>query len=243
MSLTMMVPKALAGDNNVLRGTLNLSRSELAKYAPHYTGQTQIFVLKQMRMLTESKDPIALKHAANLKNLIEFCSLSYSGTPDLSGEDATVETGYSNVEISVPTGTKYDGTSFSIRILEQNTEVLRHALEYIQNNLFNPYSNVATMAGTDLELSPENYTMEIGIVQLNPKLDKIQDISIWQAARPKPVDRDNLNWQQGQVEIVQPKDVQFSGRYIANADQYINQLMPLVNQRIALHKAVNELIL
>lgn len=242
MAVTLSQPKALSADNNLLRGTINLSRAELAKYAPQYTGQTQIFVLKNVRFLEEG-DAVGKKHAANLKNLIEFCSLSYSGTPDLSSEDAEVETGFSNVQISVPTGTKYDGTSFTIRVLEQETEVLRHALEYYQNGLFDGMGNYVHMHGSALSFSPENYTMEIVIVQLDPTLSKIQDISLWQAVRPKPVDRDNLNWQQGQVEVVQPKDIQFTGRYIPNADSYLSSIEALVNRRIALHKTVKQLTL
>lgn len=242
MAVILTQPKSLAEGNNLLRGTLNLSRADLAKYAPQYTGQTQIFVTKNIRFMEEG-DANAKKHASNLKNLIEFCSLSYSGTPDLSSEDATVETGFSNVEISVPTGTKYDGTSFSIRVLEQESEVLRHALEYYQSGLYDPYGNFVHMHGSSLPFSPENYTMEIVVVQLDPTLKKVQDISMWQAVRPKPVDRDNLNWQQGQVEVVQPKDVQFTGRYIANADTYLPQIQALIDRRIALYKTVKQLSL
>jgi hypothetical protein len=242
MPVYLTQPKALAEGNNLLRGTLNLSRAELAKYAPQYTGQTQIFVVKNVRFMEEG-DATAKKHASNLKNLLEFCSLSYSGTPDLSAEDATVETGFSNVEISVPTGSKYDGTSFSIRVLEQDTEVLRHALEFYQNGVFDSYGNYVHMQGSLLAFSPENYTMELVIVQLDPTLKKIQDISMWQAVRPKPVDRDNLNWQQGQIEVVQPKDVQFTGRYIANADAYLSQIQELVDRRITMYKTVKNLIL
>lgn len=240
MSTILTTPKALAEGNNLLRGTLNLSRAELAKYAPQYTGFTHIFVLNNIRFL-EAGGQEARKHAQNLKNLIEFCSLSYSGTPDLSFDDAEVETGYPNVQISVPTQSRFDGTTFSIRILEQETEVLRHALEYYQSGLIDPYSGKATFHGANLPFSPENYTMEIAIVQLDPTMKKIQDISLWQGARPKPVDRDNLNWQQGQVEIVQPKDVQFTGRYIANADQHLAKIQTLLNRRLQLYKTAKEL--
>lgn len=252
ISYPIMTPKALGASNNLLRGTLNLSRAELAKYAPHYTGMTQIFVLKNIRFMEEAVGGdaetralavLAKQHAANLKNLIEFCSLSYSGTPDLSPEDATVETGYSETEISVPTGAKYDGTSFSIKILEQETEVLRHGLEFYQQGLFDPYGKWAHMHGSKLSFTPENYTMEIAVVQMDPKLERIQDISLWQAARPKPVDRDNLNWQQGQIEIVQAKDVQFSGRYIANADQYLPEIEKLLAKRLQLIKKAKQLVL
>jgi hypothetical protein len=232
----------LAKDASLIRGTFSLSRDKLKEFAPHYTGQTQIFVLKNIKYMEDSIGEGKI-HADNLKILLEYGSLSYSGTPDMTLNTNTIETGVEGRQIEVATTTTIDGQSFSIRVFEKKDEPLRRALEYYARGLSDHLQPWSHMHGSELDFAPENYTMEILIVHLNPKLDKIQQIDLWQNAIPKPVDRDNLNWQQGQIEVLQPKDVQFTGNYYPDADQLFEKAKALVNGRLALYKKSTEVIL
>jgi hypothetical protein len=240
----LMKPRALTDNSNMLRGTINLSAAELHKFAPQYTGHTQIFMKTNIKYLEEMTGPnatIARQHAMNLRNLIEYCSLSYSGTPDLDTEEGNIEMG--GLQLPVPTKTGYTGNSFSIRILEQFTEPLRHAVEFYRSGLMDPYGDFSHMHGSKLTLTPENYTAEIVIVQLDPKYDYIQDISLWQAVSFKPVSRDNIDWTQGDINIVAPKDLQCSGRYIANAHSLESWVQAPLNRRLSFLKQSKELLL
>ena len=73
------------------------------------------------------------------------------------------------------------------------------------------------MDGSLMAPTLANFTWSFMIIQTDQTLLNIQDISLWQSCIINGVDRSNLDWENGTVDIVQPKEVQFTGVYMPDA--------------------------
>jgi hypothetical protein len=243
-------------ESQLIRGTMCFSKDKLRELDPSYTGYTHIFVLRMPAFMTAiangrvidgyDTDAVATAqmHCKNLKALIELGSTAYSGTPDLTLNSSEVNTGWSERSYPAPTYSAYDAKNFTIRCLETRSEPLRHAMEYYINGITD--ANVkATMMhgacnadGTLMEPTLPNYTMAIMVVQTDQTLRNIQDISLWNSVTPTAAERSQLDWENGQIDIVNPIDMQWNGVYMPDAhNDYIdNMALKLLGARLRLYK-------
>jgi hypothetical protein len=232
------------------------SRDKLRELDPSYTGYTHIFVLRMPFFMTQiangyvidgyDTDAVATAqmHCKNLKALIELGSTAYSGTPDLTLNSSEVNTGWSERSYPAPTYSAYDSKSFTIRCLETRGEPLRHAMEYYINGITDANVKATLMHGAKdaygnlLEPTLPNYTMAIMVVQTDQTLRNIQDISLWNSVTPTAAERSQLDWENGQIDIVNPIDLQWNGVYMPDAhNDYIdNMALKLLGARLRLYK-------
>lgn len=254
-------PAVFDVESQLLRGTMSFSKDRLRELDPSYTGYTHIFVLRMPPFMTAVANgyqlpnyeadgvQLAQNHCKNLKALLELGSTSYSGTPDLTMNTSEVNVGWSERSYPAPTYSQYDGKQFTIRCLETRGEPLRRAIEYYISSITDP--NVkATMLngalnqdGTLMEPTLANYTFSLMIVQTDQTLLKIQDISLWNSCMITNFDRSNLDWENGSIDIVAPKDVQFSGVYIPDAGNSVvlERAKRLLGVRLAYYRRFSEL--
>jgi len=232
------VPVRNLADGPIIRGTKSFSAEDLKRYDPQYTGYTEIFVLKLPKIMETNKIEDIVQHSRNLKTLIEHCSTSYSGEPEISPEQAQIQMGSQDQQLNVHTVTNVEGSSFSINCLETIHEPLRHAVEKYLTMIGDPYTKHApAFADMDMEKVLENYAMVICIVQMDPTLKTIENITIWEAVTiTGAIDRDNLNYNAGDIEIVQPKAIQFGGIARVNATHYLDKVEPLLEERLSMYK-------
>ena len=223
-------------ESQLIRGTMSFSKDRLRELDPSYTGYSHIFVLRMPAFMTaiangnviSGYDPnsvaIAQMHCKNLKALLELGSTSYSGTPDLELNTTNVNTGFAERNYAAPLTSAYEATTFQINCLETRGEPLRRALEYYINGISD--ANVkATMLhgalnadGTLMDPSLPNYTFAIMIVQTDQTMLRIQDISLWNSCIATSVSRSDLDWTNGDINIAEPKTVQFSGVYMPDSN-------------------------
>lgn len=249
-------PKVYDVESQLLRGTMSFSKDRLQELDPSYTGYTHIFVLRLPPFMTQIANGHQLPgyeadgikngqtHCKNLKALIELGSTSYSGTPDLTLNTTDVNTGFSERSYPAPTFSQYDGKSFTIRCLETRAEPLRRACEYYINGISD--ANVkATMMhcalntdGSLMDPTLANYTFSFMIVQTDQTLLHIQDISMWHNVLLTSFDRSHLDWENGTIDIVQPKDLAFSGVYIPETNNPIvlERAKRLLGTRLAYYR-------
>ncbi len=249
-------------ESQLIRGTMSFSRNKLRELDPSYTGYTQIFVLRMPEFMVQVANGNVLSgyssnavaeaqmHCRNLKALIELGSTSYSGTPDLTLNTTEVNTGFSERSYPAPTYSAYDGKSFTIRCLETRGEPLRRGLEYYINGITD--ANVkATMLhgalnpdGTLMEPTLPNYTAAIMVVQTDQTLRNIQDISVWNSVLlTTNAERSQLDWENGNIDIVQPMDVQMTGVYMPDTDnEFITKhAKKLLGERLKLYKRYRDM--
>jgi len=230
----------------LLRGTMSFSKDKLAELDPSYTGYTHVFVTRIPPVLTapaknhqvDNFDMYARggalnaqAHCRNLKAIFEMGCTSYSGSPDLTLNTSEVSIGWSDRSYPAPTTSAYDGKQFTLKCLETRGEPLRRGIEYYISAIADPNVKAAMMNGamTDdnkelLEPTLANFTWSFMIVQTDQTLLNIQDVSLWNSCICTGIARDNLDWENGTVDIIQPKDVQFQGIYMPDShNPYIEQ--------------------
>lgn len=254
-------PAVFDVESQLLRGTMSFSKDRLRELDPSYTGYTHIFVLRMPPFMTAvangyqldnyEKDGVQLaqNHCKNLKALLELGSTSYSGTPDLTMNTSEVNVGWSERSYPAPTYSQYDGKQFTIRCLETRGEPLRRAIEYYISGITDPNVKATMLNGalnqdrTLMDPTLANYTFSLMIVQTDQTLLKIQDISLWNSCMITNFDRSNLDWENGSIDIVAPKDVQFSGIYIPDAGNSVvlERAKRLLGVRLAYYRRFNEL--
>ena len=249
-------------ESQIIRGTMTFDKNRLRELDPSYTGYTHIFVLRMPEFMTAvaqgrvidgySANAIAeaQRHCKNLKMLLEMGSTSYSGTPDLTLNTTEVNTGFSERSYPAPTYAQYDGKTFTIRCLECRGNPLRMALEYYINGVSDANLKATQMNGAlntnrtaPMDPTLANYTFALMIVQTDQTLRLIQDISIWNSCIITSAERSQLDWENGNIDIVQPMDVPFSGVYMPDAhNQYIDKLAKkMLGNRLKYYKRYSDM--
>lgn len=248
-------------ESQLIRGTMSFSKDRLRELDPSYTGYSHIFVLRMPAFMTaiangnviSGYDPdsvaVAQMHCKNLKALLELGSTSYSGTPDLELNTTNVNTGFAERNYAAPLTSAYEATTFQINCLETRGEPLRRALEYYINGISD--ANVkATMLhgalnadGTLMDPSLPNYTFAIMVVQTDQTMLRIQDISLWNSCIATTVSRSDLDWTNGDINIAEPKTVQFSGVYMpdSNNASVVYKAKQLLGQRMQYYKRFKDM--
>lgn len=220
-------------ESQILRGTMTFSRNKLQELDPAYTGYTHIFVLRMPYFMEcimnghvfadfyEDAQAMAKYHYNNLKQLLEMGSTSYSGTPNMTMDTTDVNVGWNERNYAAPTKSQYDGNQFTIKCLETRGEPLRLGMEWYLNCISDAVGKFTHLGGAmhpvtkkPLEPSLANYTFSIMVVQTDQTLLRIQNIDLWNNAFFTEAPRDNLDWSQGEIDIVQPRDIQFRGVYL-----------------------------
>jgi hypothetical protein len=248
-------------ESQLIRGTMSFSKDRLRELDPSYTGYSHIFVLRMPAFMTAiangnvisgyASDSVAIAqmHCKNLKALLELGSTSYSGTPDLELNTTNVNTGFAERNYAAPLTSAYEATTFQINCLETRGEPLRRALEYYINGISD--ANVkATMLhgalnadGTLMDPSLPNYTFAIMVVQTDQTMLRIQDISLWNSCIATTVSRSDLDWTNGDINIAEPKTVQFSGVYMpdSNNASVVYKAKQLLGQRMQYYKRFKDM--
>ena len=248
-------------ESQLLRGTMSFAKDKLKELDPSYTGYTHVFVVRIPPVLTApangrqvtgfETDGIAhaQAHCRNLKALFEMGCTSYSGTPDLTLNTAEVNVGWSERSYPAPTTSAYDGKQFTLRVLETRGEPLRRGIEYYTSAITDPNVKAAMlngaldMDGNLMEPTLSNFTWSILVVQTDQTLLNIQDISLWQNCIITGIDRSNLDWENGTVDIVQPRDVNFTGMYMPDAhNPFIdNMAQKLLGYRLKYYRRYSDM--
>lgn len=249
-------------ESQLIRGTMSFSKDKLRELDPSYTGYTHIFVLRMPEFMTAiangrvmdnyDKNAVATAqmHCRNLKALLELGSTSYSGTPDLTMNTSEVNTGFSERSYPAPTYSQYDGKQFTIRCLETRGEPLRRAMEYYINGISDANVKATMLHGalnsdnvTPMDPTLPNYTFALMVVQTDQTLRYIQDISVWNSCIFTQVERSHLDWENGNIDIVQPQDVQFTGVYMPDAhNDYIDALaLKLIGTRLKYYRRYQDM--
>ena len=254
-------PAVYDAESQLIRGTMSFSKDRLRELDPSYTGYTHIFVLRMPPFMTAVANGYQLpnyevdgvllgqNHCKNLKAMIELGSTSYSGTPDLTLNTSEVNVGFSERSYPAPTFSQYDGKQFTIRCLETRGEPLRRACEYYINGISDANVKATMLNGalnqdrTLMDPTLANYTFSLMIVQTDQTLLHIQDISLWNNVVLTSIDRSNLDWENGTIDIVQSKDLSFTGCYIPETNNRIvfDRAKRLLGVRLAYYRRFSEM--
>lgn len=263
-------------ESQLLRGTMAFSKDKLSELDPSYQGYTHVFCVRVPPILSQVArgkqvagfdDPYdetvkssnsveggvkglyGRQHCRNLKTLFEMGCTSISGTPSLTLNTSQVSVGWNDRSYPAPTTSEYDGTSFTLKVLECRGDPLRRGVEYYISGVSDPNVKAAMMNGAlddnDRLLAPTlaNFTWAFMIVQTDQTMLTIQDVSLWNSCIITGIDRSNLDWENGTVDIVQPRDVTFNGMYMPDCrNKYLHKMAArLLGMRLQYYKRYQDM--
>lgn len=251
-------------ESQLLRGTMSFSPERLKELDPSYQGYTHVFVLRvppvmanpakglQLDGYQTNGVEIAKRHCQNLKTLFEMGCTAYSGTPDLTLNSTQVQVGYNDRSYAAPTNSEWSSTNFSLTVLETRGDPLRHGIEYYITCLSDPNLKATTMNGALeadgnsyrlMEPTLSNMTWTFMVVQTDQTNLNIQDITIWNNVTIGQIDRSTLDWNNGTVDIVGPRDVPCNGVMLPMTDNATCQAYAraLLYQRLKFYRRYSDM--
>lgn len=253
-------------ESQLIRGTMSFSPDRLRELDPSYQGYTHVFVLRIPPLMTNvargfvvdnyvkygiSAQRQAQIHCQNLKALFEMGCTAYSGTPDLTLNSTQVQVGWNDRSYAAPTFSEWSSTNFNLTVLETRGDPLRHGIEYYISGVGDPNLKATTMNGAlkddgSGELLPPtlpNMTWTFMIVQTDQTNLSIQDITIWTNVTIGSIDRSTLDWNNGTIDIVAPRDVPCNGVMLPMTDNPICQgyARSLLYQRMKYYRRYSDM--
>ena len=252
-------------ESQLLRGTMSFSPERLKELDPSYQGFTHVFVLREPPVMTQvarghviagyaGTDKISAQrraqiHCQNLKALFEMGCTAYSGTPDLTLNSTQVQVGWNDRSYAAPTFSEWSSTNFSLTVLETRGDPLRHGVEYYITAVGDPNLKATTMngalddEGNLLQPTLSNITWTFMIVQTDQTNINIQDITIWTNVTVGSIDRSTLDWNNGTVDIVGPRDVPCNGVMLPMTDNVTCQgfARALLYQRLKFYRRYSDM--
>lgn len=253
--MSQMINAVELDNKKMLRGSFSANKASLGRWDPSFQGYSHIFLLSLPEFMSDTVTSVyaagatghekiaeAKTHGKNLKTLINYGSIGYSGTPDLTLNTTELNSGNPTGNVSIPTFAQFDGNQFTVKIQESRGEPLRHLVEFWITAISDPKSPYSHMHGlakgaaagaTAVAIEPklENITAEILVVQTDQTFKNIQNYDLWQAVFPTSMPRSDLDWDATSIDVMQPKDIQFKGIYVPKPVDLLDKVKTLMDAR------------
>jgi hypothetical protein len=192
-------------------------------YDPAFQGHTFLFVTHMPQFMKElsvnalpkysTLAASAKSHIGNLQGLIERASTAFNGTSAKTVNFAEQTDGYSDRKLNSPVSVTKDIDEVTIRMHEFKGLVLKHAIEFWVDGMFDIKSKHASYYGliqdAILEFSLQNHTMGVLVVQTDPGWLNVQEAAWFQNMIPVEVPFESFHWEKGDNKIIDDYDCRF----------------------------------
>ena len=202
----------------------NSRHAALEQYDLLRTGYVRIFVL-QLPKFVESLLP---EESKKFKHMLEFGNVGIDGIQGFSVETTQATGGYAGTSVELPTSSKDDTSSITIKVYETQGSLIRTYIDFWITGTFDPYTGLSHYHGArnfdkTLEMSQANHTMEILYVATDPTGDKAEYSCLLTNLFPKQSQHDHFTFDPGSHELVQ-MNLEFTcNKYMGSQINYIGQ--------------------
>lgn len=210
----------------------NSKHNALEQYDLMRTGYVRVFVL-QMPIFVEKLLPDESKM---FKHLIEFGNVGIDGIQGFSVETTQATGGYAGTSVELPTGSKDDTNSVTIKLYETQGSLVRSYIDFWITGTFDPYTGLShyhgqrelaktsgSNVGTALPLSQANHTMEALVVAMDPTGEEAEYSCLLTNMFPKSSNHDHFNFEPGSHDLVQISLEFTCNKYLGSQINYIGQ--------------------
>lgn len=187
-------------------GGTDVTNNALHQYDLMRSGYGRIFIT-QMPQYVEELLPTA---SDKVKHLLQFANVGIDGIQGYSVDFASVTAGYSGNTVEIPTNSKDDTTSVTIKIYETSSALIRSYIDFWITGVVDPYTGLSHYHGAmDLEKTSINYvsqsyqTMEAIYVATDPTGEEVQYACLLANMFPKSSDHSNYVYEPGSHDLVQ----------------------------------------
>lgn len=207
----------------------NSKHAALEQYDLLRTGYVRLFVL-QLPAFVEYLLP---SESAKFKHMLEFGNVGIDGIQGFSVETTQATGGYSGSSVELPTSSKDDTSSITIKVYETQGSLMRTYIDFWITGTFDPYTGLnhyhgARDVGDENErktyvFSQANHTMEVLVVATDPTGDLPEYSCLLTNLFPKQSNHDHFNFDPGSHELVQLSLEFTCNKYMSSQINYIGK--------------------
>lgn len=213
----------------------NSKHAALEQYDLLRTGYVRIFVLQPPAFV----DKLLPKETAKFVHLLEFGNVGIDGIQGYSVETTQATGGYAGTSIELPTGTKDDTSSITIKLYETQGSLVRTYIDFWITGTFDPITGLnhyhgarmPSIYGIDgqqdansMYFSQANHTMEVLAVATDPTGDLPEYSCLLTNMFPKGSDHSHFNYDPGSHELVQLSLEFTANKYLGTQINYLGKI-------------------
>ena len=211
---------------------VNSKHAALEQYDLQRTGYTRIFVLQLPRFV----ETLLPGESAKFKHMLEFGNVGVDGIQGFSVETTQATGGYAGASLELPTSSKDDTSSITIKVYETQGSLIRAYIDFWITGTFDPYTGLnhyhgardAKIVGEEVAktmyFSQANHTMEILCVSTDPTGDTPEYSCLLTNLFPKSSNHDQFNYDPGSHELVQISLEFTANKYMSSQINYLGKV-------------------
>lgn len=207
----------------------NSKHDALKQYDLLRTGYVRVFIL-QLPYFVEKLLP---SESAKFKHMIEFGNVGIDGIQGYSVETAQATGGYNGSSVELPTSSKDDTNSVTIKVYDTQGSLMRTYIDFWITGTFDPYTGLNHYHGIrslddtackNCVFSQANHTMEMLVVATDPTGDEAEYSCLLTNMFPKQSNHDHFNYEPGSHDLVQLSLEFTCNKYVSSQINYIGSL-------------------
>lgn len=205
----------------------NSKHAALEQYDLQRTGYVRVFVLQ----LPEFVEKLLPSESAKFKHMLEFGNVGVDGIQGFSVETTQATGGYNGTSIELPTGSKDDTSSVTIKVYETQGSLMRTYIDFWITGTFDPYTGLSHYHGireltdepgcAEMYLSQAHHTMELLVVATDPTGEAAEYSCLLTNLFPKQSNHDHFNFDPGSHDLVQLSLEFTCNKYMSSQINYI----------------------
>lgn len=188
-------------------GGVDTTNEALKQYDLLRTGYGRFFVL----MMPKFVEHLLPEETKKFKHMLEFGNVGIDGLQGYTVEFQSLTAGYNGTSIELPTGSKDDTNSITIKVYETQGSLFRTYLEFWITGTFDPLTGLSHYHGArDIDensssfiFSQANHTMEALFVATDPTGELPEYSAYLTNMYPKGTDHSHFNFEPGSHDLVQ----------------------------------------
>lgn len=209
----------------------NSRRAALEQYDLMRTGYVRIFFLAMPRFV----DILLPSETKKFKHMLEFGNVGIDGIQGFSVETTQATGGFAGNSVELPTGSKDDTNSITIKVYETQESLIRTYIDFWITGTFDPVTglnhyfgardeNITGQEAKTFYFSQANHTAEALVVAMDPTGDNAIYSALITNMFPKQSDHSHFNFDPGSHELVQLSLEFTANKYLGSQINYLGQV-------------------
>lgn len=211
----------------------NSKHSALEQYDLLRTGYTRIIILRMPQFM----EALLPEETKKFKHMLEFGNVGIDGIQGYSVETTQATGGFAGASIELPTGTKDDTNSITIKVYDTQGSLIRTYIDTWITGTFDPITGLnhyhgardASITGDGgvaktMYFSQANHTMEALIIASDPTGDIPEYVALTTNMFPKQSDHSHFNFDPGSHELVQISLEFTANKYMSSQINYLGKV-------------------
>lgn len=204
----LLQPSELKNTTNysLFAGGLDMTNASSKIYTPLIGGYGRLFMVRQPVFLQSAGYDQELKI---FKHILEYGNTAVNGIGDITLETESMTGGYAGKSVDMPTISKDDTQSFTVKVYEFEGSPIRNLLHLWITGIADPMTGLATYHGADLDFNQANHTAEFIYLTTDRTGKNVEYACMLANCVPKKVPEDHFNYDAG-THSMATMDVEFT---------------------------------